>query len=431
MKKNYILFHVESLNSIVLQHYSELFPNIRKLINISTYYEKYYSTSTSTYMVVTDLFYGDAKQFEEAKKLEDIFCIKAGKKTLFDFLHSLGYVTKQFCYGNDYEEVSKLKNILCKHEKTWADDSLTCDSFIEAFETSILQLQPFAFFVLDVESHISRINIYPELENQEVSSQELFLYRYKRIDETIGLIFDCLKNKNLLGNTVIVLYGDHGDDLWGHGLHDGYMHAIEPYTDMIHCPLLVYNPDFKGGLVDRNLITTLDIYNLSLKCLNDEIYYPNNKVVYSRNLFAAQGICEDSFNKSYSATDGEYLLLVTKNGLKLFYNQIDIFNRRNILDFFEFYNNSLRPKEKYLGLQSGHFKAFMHSREHKRIKDSFFKLRQALEYYVKDLYKGGYGEMNFDQISYTNENSIGQAMLYKRIILGKLKKYIPVRIKNF
>ena len=76
MKKNYILFHVESLNSIVLQHYSELFPNIRKLINISTYYEKYYSTSTSTYMVVTDLFYGDAKQFEEAKKLEDIFCIK-------------------------------------------------------------------------------------------------------------------------------------------------------------------------------------------------------------------------------------------------------------------------------------------------------------------------------------------------------------------
>ena len=55
--KNIVLFHLESLNNVIFNMNQECFPNLRNFIKDATYYPNYYSTATSTYMVITDLFF--------------------------------------------------------------------------------------------------------------------------------------------------------------------------------------------------------------------------------------------------------------------------------------------------------------------------------------------------------------------------------------
>lgn len=39
---------------------------------------------------------------------------------------------------------------------------------------------------------------------------------------------------------MIIAFGDHGDDFWGHGFNGGYTHGIEPYTPLVHTPAFIF-----------------------------------------------------------------------------------------------------------------------------------------------------------------------------------------------
>lgn len=61
----------------------------------------------------------------------------------------------------------------------------------------------------------------------------------KCIDDNVGKIISCLKNINLLDNTILVFTSDHGDLLYEHRLHN----KAVPYDCSIRVPMIIHYPN--------------------------------------------------------------------------------------------------------------------------------------------------------------------------------------------
>ena len=59
------------------------------------------------------------------------------------------------------------------------------------------------------------------------------------LDEQLGRLFDELDRSGVLGNTLVIVTADHGEQF---GEHDLYCHASSLYDPEIHVPLLVILP---------------------------------------------------------------------------------------------------------------------------------------------------------------------------------------------
>ncbi len=94
MSKNLILIHLESLNRISFEHNINHLPNLKKILSSSKYYENYFSSATSTYMVINDLFYGNSEIFEHLTNIKDMFSVEINDKDLFTELQEHGYTTQ-------------------------------------------------------------------------------------------------------------------------------------------------------------------------------------------------------------------------------------------------------------------------------------------------------------------------------------------------
>ncbi len=70
-------------------------------------------------------------------------------------------------------------------------------------------------------------------------------------DEQISRIIKTLEEVNLLENTLVIIAGDHGEEI---GEHGEYGHRFRFYDECINVPMLFYNPSFKeekfSGLSD-------------------------------------------------------------------------------------------------------------------------------------------------------------------------------------
>lgn len=428
--KNVLIFHLESVSNVILKMHEKCFPNLRKLINENDFYPNYYSTATSTYMVVSDLFFGDTTQFEKSEYLEDIFSVEPISKSILDNLYSLGYRTKCYCYGfSEKEEASKHVNVYSRLGEYWETLS-DVEGMLHDIRDYISQDLPFAIFVHDIESHWMNMQ---HIGNDEVSSRVLFFEKYYMLDRTLGKVLDELRKSGKYDETLIVIYGDHGDDLWGHGLHDGYTHAIEPYPFMVNCPLVLINNN-KDILSNTALVSTIDIYDVINEYVGIDFKVNKREFTFSRNLFANQDVSRKSFNKSYMVTDGNYSLLVSGFGLKMYCNVLDITNNRNLLDFFELsHSGNLKYKNIFNNISASHYKYFMTSAQIQDICHEFSILFKALKGYLDELYHAQESRMDFSRIDYSIDVSKKSLLfrLYRRYIICRLKsliKHVLVRV---
>lgn len=404
MKNNIIIFHLESVNYNLFLYHNSLFPNINKILNESIFFEHYYSTATSTFMVVSDLLYGTHKNFETSKTLEEIYTIRPKNESLLTELRNNGYQTYCLCYGKkaDFGEnitINQFNELIDSNTKTILieDKAILCNEFQKCITDS-----PFCIYIQNYEAHISEIDTFDNISRQ--LSEDLLLERYKQLDMTCGLLLEELKKNNNLDNTIVLFYGDHGDELLHHGLHEGLTHAIEPFMSMIHTPLIIYNPDSRIQRYNSNLISTVELkdYILNLlKLKNDAFEYP--KLVFSRNLYMGQGLRNGFFNKSYSVTNGKYQLLVSSKGLRLYLNELDMIGSRNILDFFKLHKGKLIYNKIFDSMKSSHFKNFMTLAQQETIISSFYILLIELKKYLADFYGNKSSRMKFDKIQYSTE----------------------------
>lgn len=380
-KKNLIIFHLESVSSYILDNNRDCFPNLFSLTENMDEYKNYYSSATSTYMVIADLFFSGDVTFERSEYLENIFDIVPKNQSLWAKLEGEGYSTANFMLGYQpqyYEDGYNLGKKISANSLTWVGDDI--HSFSEKFLHIIQdENKPFAIFVEDDASHISYNG--ERLEKGKFVGEDWYKERYCTIDKSIGVVVDILKENGRLDDVMFVIYGDHGEEFWFHGMYGGYTHAIEPFLSLTHCPLFIGTPRTKG-VVREELLSTYSLSEEILYMLGLSDMSPNYEYVCFRNLFANQKKMVDVFNKAFGVTNGKYTLIASKEGLRMYANRIDPMCCLNLLDFFVYRKKDLKFNRLYLLNQSTHFEKFFSAEEVENIIAQFGLLHSYLEDYL-------------------------------------------------
>ena len=137
MNTNLVLIHLESLNNLLYRLHPEWFPAIREIEEEGVYFSNYYSSATSTIMVISDLIYGSTDVFEQQRSLTDIKNkkIEIENFTLFDILRKKGYGIKNFLLWGNWD-VSFL-NRLVVHDGEFVNTN-DHDVLADKFEDFIL-----------------------------------------------------------------------------------------------------------------------------------------------------------------------------------------------------------------------------------------------------------------------------------------------------
>jgi Arylsulfatase A and related enzymes len=414
LKKNLLLLHLESLNLLNYKMNRDLFPTVSELEKKCKTFENYYSTATSTLMVVGDLLYGGMNLYEGCDSLAAIPKEYCYISSLFDDLKEQGYHAGIYIYpeGGDRESAEKRHIAGFKNQMELIRKY---SEYVDSFDI-IMDHQPFALMACNYISNLS-FSRFLDIGNYGMET-DYWEAGYRCMDRCCKDLLNLLKDKNLLENTVIVLYGDHGDDYWGHGMHNGLTHAIEPNNLLIHTPLIIWDGICrKEPEHEQRLVQTSDLREMIMTLVNGKSieHLPNRQYAVSRNAYAAQPIRAESFNKAYSVTDGRYLLMVSSRGLEMYDTKMDPACQNNILRFFAYENGILKSNKKNQEFFQFHFYYFWSKREQRILRQKFYELRDVLYDKVLELYMAGdrsekdmLDEMKFGKIDIAFDKETGQ-----------------------
>ncbi|NOZ22597.1 MAG: sulfatase [Planctomycetes bacterium] len=88
------------------------------------------------------------------------------------------------------------------------------------------------------------------------------------LDHRMGMLFDYLRRKEILDDTLFIIVSDHGDTAGEHDNHMGHVPCMI-WDTMLHTPLIVRHPKhFAGGKKIKNLVQTTDIFPTITELLN-------------------------------------------------------------------------------------------------------------------------------------------------------------------
>ena len=381
--KNLVILHLESISRQRLAAFAAVLPHTTRLLREALAFDNFFSSATSTRMVVGHLFHGNDFEYDTATTFEGMKA-EVNNPHLFSILRDRGYNAELICL-NGFQHVRPIKL------RSWSDDLppiwATNDfpTLIARFD-ALTDAAPFAIYVWDLISHIEHsLALAPHSHGLTDQIRRACAVA----DDAVGKMRAILERKGLLDNTTIVLYGDHGDDTWTHGFKNGMIHGTEPYTDIIWTPLAIRDPGLTPGTVDH-MASTIDIAPtcLSLLGIGAKFSFPYSGVdllhgaadfAYSQNFCANQSNGPVGIAKAFSVTDKTYTLLASSRGLELYAHRLDPGNHCNLLHFFTL-DKTGRPVLQAHPGAAGHFRAGWEETPHavERLVDDFQRLRSAL-----------------------------------------------------
>lgn len=408
--RNLVLIHLESLNITNYRMNQDMFPNLSYWEKKSLFFPKYFSTATSTLMIIGDLLYGGMLQYEVCDSMDCIPKQYCYKKSMFDELAEKGYETNVLYYpgGADCESAKKrhvtgFQNVLKSFQRY--------EDYILEAEKTMDTGKPFALMLCNVISNIALNHQIPD--GKLKSGFDRWKEGYRFMDACVGEIIQLLESKDLIENTTLIFYGDHGDDYYTHGMHGGLAHAIEPYSGLIHTPFWIYDSRLAVDEECRTLVSTIDIRNIAERLLRmpeegfvwSELKLPVRKYVTARNVYAAQPVRSGSFNKGYSLTDGKFFLLVSNRGMEMYDVEMDILCQNNLLRFFVYERGILHLKKELDSSLSHHYKYLFDMASVRQIRQSFYFYRKRLCDEVIELFRYAgcedrMNELDFEKIYY-------------------------------
>ena len=393
--RNLVLIHLESLNMMNYRMNSSLFPTLCELERDSLFFNRYYSTATSTIMVTTDLAYGGVLHDESCEGINWALNKQVYESSFVDRLHDEGYRTLVIQYPKDKGEDTQWTNINHRFGiKTDVVEAGQYSNYISTIESFVNESGEFFLWVCPYTANISYNDI--ELPGEYKSGIERWKKSYERLDDQVRDVIDVLKQSSHYTDTTIILYGDHGDDLYQHGWYGGLSHAVEPFETLIHTPLMIVDDRITKGVDDRLTDTTMlagiaeGLLHFQKKTLSiDDILYSRPEYVMARNLYGAQQIKPGSFEKAYSVTDGKNLFIVSNRGMRFYNVMMDPACGFNILDLFVFWENEFVPNNSISEKLRFHFPFLYDADTLETIKTKMTEMRRLLIQYVKDLYLSG------------------------------------------
>lgn len=430
-KRNIILIHLESLNLLRFRMNSEWFPNLKKWEEKSLSFSNYYSTATSTLMVMSDLAFGGVLRNEKSRGLLWKGTEYAYSESIVDKLEQKGYRTLviECPTDNDYKSMEE-KNFVgsTSHVESYSDYK----EYEKRIEEYIKQEEPFFLWDINCISCTS-CNYLVEQEKGKMMPQQRWEESFRIMDEHVGKVMSYLEDRGSIDNATVILYGDHGDDIYTHGKNGGLTHALVPYPTMTHTPMFIYDARIKSG-IESKLISTTDITRILEGLIEDssimDIISDGGSYAVSRSLFAAQLSDGFALKKGYSVTDGRYYLLIEEAGMSLFNLKADPTGHHNLLDYFDYIQDELVLNEGYCRTLRFHFPYLFDNHYISEVEHAFYSLREWLMYEIRKLYEyadriGRKNEINSEEIAYGIE-----AKEYREES-GELHESIGVNLRYF
>ena len=281
--KNLIIIMMESVNDIIYN--KEYYPNFYKLASNGWYFENNYSprnscaTGNNEFSALSSLYsiYDNCTTNEYADNKYS--------EALFNLFNEKGYRTNSFHNYNDQYYLRSIFHPNMGSKKfygvedlgidysliygEWSSDDDLMERYLEILDEKD-DGRPFMSYITTVTSHqpYTDESVYGDmyLDMTKDTDYSLFLRRYmsklKVLDDGLGTLIDGLKERDMLDDTVIVLFGDH----YPYGLSDDDVKTavkrnIDDY-DIEKVPLVIYNPNLKKEKFDTytsyiNLAPTL------------------------------------------------------------------------------------------------------------------------------------------------------------------------------
>lgn len=359
--KNLLVLHLESVCRQRFAAFASSFPNTRRLLQEARVFDRFFSSATSTLMVVTYLFHGNDFEFDAATLFEGMRP-SGNNRHLFSVLQERGWNANLVCLdGFHATRPTTLSSWSGDLPPVWSTNDFP--TLFARFD-ELTNAPPFAIYVWDLITHVEHsLSLAPHADGY--TDQVRLACRVA--DDAIGVFLAMLARKGLLDQTTIVVYGDHGDDYWTHGFRGGMVHATEPYTGITRTPLAIRDPGLAAG-VDQRLASTIDLAPTCLELLGVDHAYtfaPSGasllgtpaSAVYSQNFTASQADNREyGIAQAHAAVDDTYALLASSRGLEFYAHELDPGNHCNLLHFFDFAADgrlALRPQR----AAPGHYRA--------------------------------------------------------------------------
>jgi arylsulfatase A-like enzyme len=167
--------------------------------------------------------------------------------------------------------------------------------------------------------------------------KKLYCSRVRGVDERVKEFFEILEKWDVLKDSWVILTTDHGDEFDEHGglSHDGKM-----YSELVHVPLIIYEPARDKCEAVDTLVSTIDIPPTILYLFG----LPQVNTFQGRSLlpikdYPNRGVFGESVEKHGSDEKGEEkeVHYYREGNLKIIYRERD--------DSWELYDLKVDPKE--------------------------------------------------------------------------------------
>jgi len=393
MKRNLIFIHLESLNQAIFSH-RHWFPCLNSIVPHSLRLNNFISSATSSFMAVSDLLHGDDNVLEHNVTFEVGLSTRRKNPSLYDQLSNAGYRTAGVGFPKNWASFDSIWSE--KDRFNWFE---TPTEMLQKSESLIANhSQPFALYVWNLSSHLCYQDSYKASGDNTFNRWQR---GYESMDNTVGDIIRLLMKHKQMEKTTIVIFGDHGDDFWNHGIYGGFAHGIEPYTSLVHTPAFIYDSRYKGRDIN-NLVSMIDLRKTALELLglkdeshshtkNYSALNTSREYAYSRNLFAAQ---EDKtsgnpLRKGYAITSELFHLVYVNDEYKMYAWQADGANQFNLLEYINSNNGNFTINYNKLGdgRTAGphpHIQNFLYPGCESLISFEFQKMSALLQKYISN-----------------------------------------------
>jgi hypothetical protein len=355
-QKNIVLMHLESISAAKLWQYRDIMGTVWRLMESSLSFTRFQSAATSTAMAMSSVMTGDPSRYDYAanfSRRKDIPAAFPRYTSLAQLVARQGY-SRMSLMSCPLLNVGKgvTKDTIYQNSPNIRDLLLTAQQGLSEYKTLG---RPFYLYFWDASSHMAfNSNAAQQMPNFE----RQLAAGYSHIDHSFNQILTYIAELGLWDDTIFVVFGDHGDELWNHGLNKGYCHCTAPYATLCHTPFFIHSQGIQPG-ISSNLACTDDIrdtvYALAFPdspppAANSAFSGVNllqmrRRYAFSHNMLPLQAEYSDpekGLTKGYSIADGVYRLVVTTGGrnpdaggMELFCDPLDPMNSRNLLDFFE------------------------------------------------------------------------------------------------
>ena len=415
--KNLVILHLESVSNTILWQYRVELATVWRLMQESRCFSRFQAAATSTAMAMAYAGWGDGGFFD----FKTTFSQNPTQEQMYHYSRQMLPMWSLLQDGFGYKYAEYILNPLLRNNQPnpWGCQFPEMSGMLAETNRFLDEMkasgQPFALYFSNAVSHMAFDD---GVKYSAQTFSDRFRAGYRSFDQSINQLLGFLAEKGLWENTLIVGYGDHGDELWSHGLNKGYCHAFAPYASLTWTPLFIYDNGRDAGVTDR-LMSAIDFKETVFRTLLPDADIPDidfswgkfprlgqsdfpgmnvmerqRDFAFAQNLYAMQleyADPEKGLAKGYAVTDGVYRLVAVsggrrpkEGGMEFYCDRVDPTNSRNLLDFFRLDHNgdiaAFTPPPEAV---SPEFALMFNPEAVQHMTETFRTLRRELHAYVR------------------------------------------------